>query len=173
MQMSALILRQHFCCASFYFLSWFLFLQILTGFLFKFLLSVVANFLTLHGLPSSCYLPSLSFARSLRTFLSNQQMLPLSTDCSLPRLLLLLSLVFLVFSCFSCRLRRRAVRLIWKQICIIIFARFLWASEFFCRFCFFWQLFSFCRNWSWNCLVFAWLWLYLAVAYWHCHRFDY
>lgn len=90
MQMSALILRQHFCCASFYFLSWFLFLQILTGFLFKFLLSVVPNFLTLHGLPSSRCLPSLSFARSLRTFLSNQQMLPLSTDCSLPRLLLLL-----------------------------------------------------------------------------------
>lgn len=147
MQMSALILRQHFCCASFYFLSWFLFLQILTGFLFKFLLSVVANFLTPFLF---VFLLRRSLA-PLRTFLSNQQMLPLSTDCSLPRLVSLLrSGIFCVQLLFLSTSSPRAVRLIWKQICIIIFARFLWASEFFC-----W-------NWSWNCLVlldFVWLWL--------------
>lgn len=154
MQMSALILRQHFCCASFYFLSWFLFLQILTGFLFKFLLSVVGNFLTLHGpLPFVVFLLFRSLARCAHFCqISKCCHCLLTAPCHV--LCRCFSLVFLVFSCFSCPLRRRAVRLIWKQICIIIFARFLWASEFFVAFVFFsafqflqklkLRLFSFC-----------------------------
>lgn len=76
----------------------FLFFQILTRFLFKFLLSVVANFLALAlALTSAsnssvviCWLPPrFQLARfscfSWRTFLPNQQTLPLSTELVVPR----------------------------------------------------------------------------------------
>lgn len=139
MQMSALILRQHFCCASFYFLSWFLFLQILTGFLFKFLLSVVANFLT-------PFLFVFLLCRSLaplRTFLSNQQMLLLPAT-----------------SCVAASL--------WYFWCSVDFVAARSATNMkanlhnnFCQIFVSFGIFC-CRNWSWNCLVlldFVWLWL--------------
>lgn len=147
MQMSALILRQHFCCASFYFLSWFLFLQILTGFLFKFLLSVVANFLT-----PFLSLSSFSVVRLLLCAhfcqISKCCHCLLTAPCHV--LCRCFALVFFVFSCFpvdfdAARSATNMKANLHNNFCQIFVSFGI-----------------FCGNWSWNCLVlldFVWLWL--------------
>lgn len=93
------------------------------------LLPISWLWLQIPTLSSARCLSSSSHARCVARahFLPNQQMLPLSTEFALPRFESHFYFFFHFFRLWSCRLRHWAMPLIWKQICIIIFARFFWA----------------------------------------------